>query len=126
MNKLAKPILLIAIFSLALAACSLGSSAYLSQSYDTTFTKPVSKPLDVPPTATTVTLTGTASVDRTNTLFIFVNAPDGSVNPESITGDGTGATKTIKGSWPAQAGTWTLRVSATGATGSFDLTLQYQ
>ena len=127
MEKPIRSIVALMIFTLTIAACSLNSTAYLSQSYDNTFTT-VSKPLSVPSTATTVTLSGTASVNGTNTLGIYVLGPDNSIQPpaKTITGDGTGASQNINGSWPAQAGTWTLRVVATGASGNFNLTLAYQ
>lgn len=124
MRKYIGLILLIAFVVLSVTACSLNNTVHVNESFNNTFS-PVAKTMTVPPTATTVTLTGTASVNSTNTLFIFVNEPDGTVNPESITGDGSSSTQNISASWPAQPGTWTLRVSAVGASGNFSLTLQY-
>jgi hypothetical protein len=127
MKKRTKLILSIAICISALTACSLQSAVHLSESYDNTFTTTY-QTLTVPPTALTVTLSGTASVNATNTLYIFVLDPNGNnvPTPLSITGNGTGGSEKVSGSWPAEPGSWTLRVSAVGASGSFDLVLQYQ
>ena len=111
---------------LFLGACSLGSAVSLNQSYDLTFTG-VSTTLTVPSTASTVSLSGTASVDGTNNLFVSVIDPSGNTHITTIKGDGSGVatSQKVSGSWPAQAGTWTLRVTAPGAQGNFSVTLQF-
>lgn len=125
MTKKLGTIGLLALFALALAGCSLNNSVALNQSFDTSFTG-TSKTLTVSPstTATSITLSGTATVNSGD-LFISVLDPSGIAYSKSIAGSTTSSSHTINETFPIQTGTWTLRATATGSTGSFSLTLKY-
>lgn len=117
---------LIGLFALVFAGCSLNNSAALNQSFDTSFTG-ASQTLTVPPstTATSLTLSGSATVNTGN-LYIFVLDPSGAIAfSKTIAGSTSASSHTISATLPVQTGTWTLRATATGSTGSFSLTLKY-